>query len=103
MIVDIYENNAYDIEQELHRSYGAALDLEVQIASVRDPERWTRCLPATGRQVVFHAAAHKHVPLMEGSPEEAVKNNVFGTYNAAQCGGALRRGAASCSFPPTRR
>ena len=83
VIVDIYENNAYDIQQELIRKYGASLDLEVFIASVRDAERLDAIFDACRPQVVFHAAAHKHVPLMEHDPAETVKNNVMGTYNAA--------------------
>lgn len=83
IIVDIYENNAYAIQQELRRQYGDALDLEVLIASVRDSKKMDALFDHFRPQVVFHAAAHKHVPLMEDSPEEAVKNNVFGTYNAA--------------------
>ena len=83
IILDIYENNAYDIQQELIRKYGATLDLAVEIASVRDRKR-LECIFAHYRpNVVFHAAAHKHVPLMEHSGGEAVKNNVMGTYHAA--------------------
>ena len=83
IILDIYENNAYDIQQELCRKYGEALNLSVEIASVRDRERLD-CIFAHYRpQVVFHAAAHKHVPLMEHSGCEAVKNNIFGTLNVA--------------------
>ena len=83
VILDIYENNAYDIQQELKRKYGDGLNLVVEIASVRDRERLD-CIFAHYRpQVVFHAAAHKHVPLMEHSGCEAIKNNVFGTLNAA--------------------
>lgn len=81
VIVDIYENNAYDIQQELVRRYGEALDLRVEIASVRDRNHLYQVFAACRPQVVFHAAAHKHVPLMEDSPTEAVKNNVFGTWN----------------------
>ena len=83
IIVDIYENNAYAIQQELKRKYGASLKLEVQIASVRDSHKVNTLFERYHPDVVFHAAAHKHVPLMEDSPEEAVKNNVFGTYNVA--------------------
>ena len=83
IIVDIYENNAYSIQQELCRKYGAALNLEVRIASVRDSKKVDALFNWFRPDVVFHAAAHKHVPLMEDSPEEAVKNNVFGTYNVA--------------------
>lgn len=83
VIFDIYENNAYDIQQELVRTYGTELDLAVEIGSVRDTERLETLFSAHKPQVVFHAAAHKHVPLMEHSPGEAVKNNVLGTYNTA--------------------
>ncbi len=83
IILDIYENNAYDIQQELSRKYGATLDLAVEIASVRDSVRLD-CIFKTYRpEIVFHAAAHKHVPLMEHSSCEAIKNNVLGTYNSA--------------------
>ena len=83
VVLDIYENNAYDISQELIRKYGDKLDLSVEIASVRDRERLD-CIFAHYRpDVVFHAAAHKHVPLMEHSNCEAIKNNVVGTYNTA--------------------
>jgi len=83
IILDIYENNAYAIQQELLRKYGDRLDLEVEIASVRDEIRLDSIFKAYRPQVVFHAAAHKHVPLMEHSSCEAVKNNVMGTYNTA--------------------
>ncbi len=83
VIVDIYENSAYSIQQELVRRYGSALDLEVCIASVRDSKKVDKLFERVRPSVVFHAAAHKHVPLMEDAPEEAVKNNVFGTYNVA--------------------
>ncbi len=85
IIVDIYENSAYSIQQELKRKYGEKLDLDVRIASVRDTKKIDDLFDQLRPQVVFHAAAHKHVPLMEDSPEEAVKNNVFGTYNCALC------------------
>lgn len=81
VILDIYENNAYDIQQELLYKYGGRLDLSVEIASVRDPERLRQIFAQYRPDVVFHAAAHKHVPLMEHSPQEAVRNNVFGTLN----------------------
>ncbi|MEG1275048.1 MAG: nucleoside-diphosphate sugar epimerase/dehydratase [Ruthenibacterium sp.] len=81
VILDIYENNAYAIQQELLRKYGDTLNLEVRIASVRDSKKVDALFDWFRPDVVFHAAAHKHVPLMEDSPEEAVKNNVFGTYN----------------------
>ncbi len=83
IIVDIYENNAYEIQQELVRNYGEKLDLAVEIGSVRDRERLECIFDNYRPQVVFHAAAHKHVPLMEQSGCEAIKNNVAGTYNTA--------------------
>lgn len=83
IILDIYENNAYDIQQELIRRYKDKLDLEVEIASVREIERLDAIFDHYRPQIVFHAAAHKHVPLMEHSSCEAIKNNVFGTYNVA--------------------
>lgn len=83
VILDIYENSAYSIQQELLRRYGKRLNLHVLIASVRDSKKIDALFRANRPDVVFHAAAHKHVPLMEISPEEAVKNNVFGTYNVA--------------------
>ena len=84
IIVDIYENNAYDIQQELLLEHGDEVDFVTLIASVRDYEKMNIIFDKYRPQVVFHAAAHKHVPLMETSPEEAVKNNVFGTYNIAK-------------------
>lgn len=83
IIVDIYENNAYAIQQELLRNYPDSFQLEVMIASVRDSKKVDALFAHYRPDVVFHAAAHKHVPLMEDSPEEAVKNNVFGTLNCA--------------------
>ncbi len=83
VIVDIYENNAYDIQQELIRKYGDSLNLEVYIASVRDEKRMEQIFRDVRPQLVFHAAAHKHVPLMQVSGCEAIKNNVMGTYNVA--------------------
>ena len=83
VIFDIYENNAYDIQQELKRRY-PALDLVVLIGSVRDRKRVFNVMDAYRPELVFHAAAHKHVPLMEDSPAEAIKNNVFGTLNVAE-------------------
>ncbi len=82
-IFDIYENNAYDIEMELRRNF-PYLNLKVLIGSVRDERRVKDVFAAVNPHIVFHAAAHKHVPLMENSPAEAVKNNVFGTYNVAK-------------------
>ena len=82
IIVDIYENNAYDIQQELRRDY-PQLDLVVLIASVRNTHRVDTIFETYRPEIVYHAAAHKHVPLMEDSPNEAIKNNVFGTYKVA--------------------
>ncbi len=84
IILDIYENNAYDIEQELRRKY-PHLNLLTLIASIRDKGKMDDVFKKHKPEIVFHAAAHKHVPLMETSPNEAVKNNVFGTYNLAKC------------------
>ena len=81
IIVDIYENNAYDIQQELYLEYENRLNLVTLIASVRDYNKMEMIFDQYKPQVVFHAAAHKHVPLMETSPAEAVKNNIFGTWN----------------------
>lgn len=83
IILDIYENTAYDIQQELHRIYGKALDVRIEIASVRDAQKMNEIFQKYHPEIVFHAAAHKHVPLMENCCDEAVKNNVFGTYNVA--------------------
>lgn len=83
IIVDIYENNAYEIQQELLRKY-PNLNLVVLIASVRNTERIEAIFCKYRPNIVYHAAAHKHVPLMEVSPNEAIKNNVFGTYRTAQ-------------------
>ena len=79
IVFDIYENNAYDIQQELKRDY-PYLDLVVLIGSVRNTNRVNAILSQYKPYIVFHAAAHKHVPLMEDSPNEAIKNNVLGTY-----------------------
>ena len=84
VIMDIYENNAYDIQMELNRKYPDNKP-EVIIASVRDVERLDDIFDKYRPYIVFHAAAHKHVPLMEDSPMEAIKNNVFGTLNTARC------------------
>ena len=83
LIVDIYENNAYDIQQELLYKY-PELNLVVLIASVRNTNRMNSIFEKYHPDIVYHAAAHKHVPLMETSPNEAVKNNVFGTWKTAQ-------------------
>ena len=83
VIVDIYENNAYDIQQELKQKY-PKLYLVVLIASVRNEERIDQIFAEYRPNIVYHAAAHKHVPLMEDSPGEAIKNNVFGTLKTAK-------------------
>ena len=83
IIVDIYENSAYEIQQELLRKY-PNLNLVVLIASVRNTKRMEDIFATYRPDIVYHAAAHKHVPLMETSPNEAIKNNVMGTYKTAQ-------------------
>ncbi len=83
IILDIYENNAYEIQQELIRKYAGQLNLNTVIASVRDIKRMEEIFRTERPDIVFHAAAHKHVPLMENSGCEAIKNNVMGTYNVA--------------------
>ncbi len=83
IIFDIYENNAYDIQQELKRNY-PDLNLKVLIGSVRNTNRVEYVVGKYRPDLIFHAAAHKHVPLMEDSPNEAIKNNVFGTYKMAK-------------------
>ena len=80
VLIDIYENNAYDIQQEIKRHF-PEIDLKVLIASVRDEHKMDKIFEQYKPEIVFHAAAHKHVPLMEDSPCEAIKNNVFGTQN----------------------
>ena len=92
VIFDVYENNAYEIEQELRRKW-PMLDLQVRIGSVRDSRCLESVFSAYTPDIVYHAAAHKHVPLMEASPCEAIKNNVIGTYKtayAAMCHGCSR-------------
>lgn len=84
IIFDIYENNAYDIQNEL-RHKSPNLNLLVLIGSVRDKKRLEQVFDKYKPDIVFHAAAHKHVPLMEDSPMEAIKNNVFGTLNVVEC------------------
>ncbi|RKI84022.1 polysaccharide biosynthesis protein [bacterium 0.1xD8-71] len=83
VIVDIYENSVYDIQQELKQKY-PDLDMVVLIASVRNTNRMNYIFSQYKPHIVYHAAAHKHVPLMEDSPTEAIKNNVFGTFKTAQ-------------------
>jgi FlaA1/EpsC-like NDP-sugar epimerase len=87
IIFDIYENNAYDIQMELKRNY-PNLNLVTLIGSVRNTARVNQVLDRYRPELVFHAAAHKHVPLMEDSPNEAIKNNVFGTYKMAKAAAA---------------
>lgn len=83
IILDNYENNAYDIQQELIRKYADKLNVETIVASIREEERIKKIFEKYHPDIVFHAAAHKHVPLMEDSPGEAIKNNIFGTLNVA--------------------
>ena len=83
IIFDIYENNAYDIQNELKYKH-PQLNLEVLIGSIRDKKRLNQVFEEYKPELVFHAAAHKHVPLMEDSPMEAIKNNVFGTFNVVE-------------------
>ena len=83
IVFDVYENNAYDLQQELIRSY-PDLNLVVLIGSVRNTHRMESVFEKYRPNIVYHAAAHKHVPLMEDSPNEAIKNNVFGTYKTAK-------------------
>lgn len=86
VIVDIYENNAYEIQQELKHDY-PGLDVVTLIASVRNTHRMHTIMETYHPTIVYHAAAHKHVPLMEDSPNEAIKNNVFGTFKTAEAAG----------------
>ena len=87
VVFDIYENNAYQLENEIRLTYGDKVHFQVLIGSVRDVERLQAVFESVKPNIVFHAAAHKHVPLMEDSPGEAVKNNVIGTYNVARQAG----------------
>lgn len=84
LILDIYENNVYDVQMELNHNH-PDIDKEVIIASIRDEKRLRDIFDKYRPDVVFHAAAHKHVPLMEANPAEAIKNNVIGTYNVLKC------------------
>lgn len=84
IVLDIYENCAYTIQQEILRNYGSDYDLNVEIASVTDYDKMKDLFEQYHPQIIFHAAAHKHVPLMETNPEEAVKNNVYGTLNVVR-------------------
>lgn len=90
IIVDNYENNAYAIQQELIRRYEGKLNLSTIIASIREYKRMDEIFNEYKPDVVFHAAAHKHVPLMENSPSEAIKNNIFGTLNVARIADAYK-------------
>jgi FlaA1/EpsC-like NDP-sugar epimerase len=85
IILDVYENSAYEIQQELKMRYGNKLDLSVEIATICDKKELEYIFEKENIDVIFHAAAHKHVPLMEKNTEEAVKNNVFGTLNLLEC------------------
>ncbi len=84
ILVDVYENSVYDVQQRLIMKYGDSLGLDVRVCSVRDSKKVVSLVGETKPDIIFHAAAHKHVPLMEVSPEEAVKNNVCGTWNVAR-------------------
>ena len=87
VIYDISENYMYDLQSELHNRYGEMVrnTLQLRVGSVRDVDTLDRVFAEVEPEIVIHAAAHKHVPLMEDAPEQAVKNNVFGTYNVAEC------------------
>lgn len=85
VLLDIYENATYDIQQELKSLYGDALNLSVEIFSICDMDQLDQAFQKIRPDVVFHAAAHKHVPLLEKNVVEAIKNNVFGTLNVADC------------------
>ena len=85
VIFEIYENSAYDLQNELIQKYKDELDIKVIIGSIRDKKRLDYVFSQYKPGIVFHAAAHKHVPLMEFNPQEAVKNNIYGTYNLAEC------------------
>ena len=94
IILDIYENSTYEIEQELTHKYSASLPLAVEIASIRDRNRINAIFEEHKPEIVLHAAAHKHVPLMERNPAEAIKNNVFGSKNIFDA--AEKYGAEKC-------
>ncbi len=91
VILDIYENTTYELQTELEALYGKG-NINVVIGSIRDKKRLNEIFKTYKPEIVFHAAAHKHVPLMEFSPKEAIKNNVFGTFNVANC--AITHGAS---------
>ena len=90
LILDIYENSVYDLQQDLLATYGNSLNLQVLIGSVRDQRRVAQIFDQWRPDLVFHAAAHKHVPLMEENPCEAIINNVYGTYNVARQAGRTK-------------
>ena len=90
IIVDNYENNAYEIQQELIRNYGNSINLYTEIASVCDRDKMRKIFDIYRPEILYHAAAHKHVPLMEHNPEEAVKNNIFGTFTVAKMADEFR-------------
>ena len=90
IVVDIYENGVYELQQELWMTYGSGIPFVIEIASVRDYRKMDELLQIYHPDYLFHAAFHKHVPLMEHNPEEAVKNNVFGTWNLAEL--SVKRG-----------
>ncbi len=85
LVLDIYENNVYDLQNDLLQKYKDKLDIKVLIGSIREKSRLAYIFSKYKPGIVFHAAAHKHVPLMEQNPQEAVKNNIFGTLNLAEC------------------
>lgn len=85
IILDIYENNAYDLQMELLQQGISKEQMKVIIASIRDDKKLREVFEKYHPDLIFHAAAHKHVPLMEESPSEAIKNNIFGTFNVARC------------------
>jgi FlaA1/EpsC-like NDP-sugar epimerase len=87
VIFDIYENNAYELLNELKQTYGELIDVCIRIGSVCDSKRLEQIFCEFTPSVIFHAAAHKHVPLLQDSPCEAIKNNVFGTLNTAKAAG----------------
>ena len=94
IILDIYENTAYEIAQELGRKYGSSLPVRLLIASIRDKDRIDAIFEKYRPEIVLHAAAHKHVPLMEENPAEAIKNNVFGSKNVFDA--AEKYGSEKC-------
>ena len=92
VILDVFESNAYSIQQELKTSFGRDLDLSVEISTIRDEDKMDDLFAHYRPDVVFHAAAHKHVPLMEHNPEEAIKNNIWGTLNVVNAAQKYKAG-----------